>query len=51
MLGWSGIAAVVAVNGVIFAYVRMAWNEDRDEAIAAAKEGKPLPPKKEYRID
>jgi hypothetical protein len=30
MLGWSGIAAVVAVNGVIASYVVMAWNE-KDE--------------------
>ena len=25
---WSGFAAVVAVNLVIFSYVRMAWNEE-----------------------
>ena len=31
MLGWCGIAAVVAANIVIFAYVWMAWNEDNDE--------------------
>ncbi len=28
-LGWCGIAAVLAVNIVIFTYVRMAWNEDK----------------------
>lgn len=28
--GWCGIAAVVAANIVIYAYVRMAWYEDRD---------------------
>lgn len=28
MLGWCGIAAVIAANGVIAAYVMMAWNED-----------------------
>lgn len=27
-LGWSGIAAVFAVNMVIVSYVIMAWNED-----------------------
>jgi len=43
MLGWSGIAAVVAANLVIFAYVRMAWYEKdpegdlRDEARRKAK--------------
>lgn len=51
MLGWSGIAAVIAVNGVIFSYVRMAWNEDRDEAIEAIKSGRAVPPKREYRTD
>ncbi len=28
MLGWCGIAAVIAANGVIVSYVMMAWNED-----------------------
>lgn len=31
MLGWCGMAAVLAANLVIAAYVRMAWMEDRDE--------------------
>ena len=31
MLGWCGIAAVVAANIVIYAYVRMAWYEDINE--------------------
>ena len=30
-LKWSGMAAVVAANTVIAAYVRMAWQEDRDQ--------------------
>lgn len=51
MLGWSGIAAVVAVNCVIFSYVRMAWNEDLDEAKEAKNSGGIIPPKKEYRTD
>ena len=34
MLGWCGIAAVIAANIVIYAYVRMAWYEDKDIAIA-----------------
>jgi len=51
MLGWSGIAAVIAVNGVIFSYVRMAWSEDRDEEQEARKSGHSIPPKKEYRTD
>jgi hypothetical protein len=32
MLGWSGVAAVVATNCVIASYVIMAWNEDKVEA-------------------
>lgn len=32
MLGWSGIAAVIAVNCVIASYVLMAWNEKDDES-------------------
>ena len=32
MLGWCGIAAVIAANIVIYAYVRMAWYEDKDAA-------------------
>ena len=32
MLGWCGIAAVIAANIVIYAYVRMAWYEDKDVA-------------------
>ena len=51
MLGWSGIAAVIAVNCVIFSYVRMAWNEDSNEEKEARKLGKTMPPKKEYRTD
>ena len=31
MLGWCGIAAVVAANIVIVAYVLMAWEEDRQD--------------------
>ena len=31
MLGWSGLAAVLAANLVIFAYVKMAFNEDKDD--------------------
>jgi hypothetical protein len=31
MLGWSGVAAVVATNCVIASYVIMAWNEDKVE--------------------
>jgi hypothetical protein len=31
MLGWCGIAAVIAANIVIYAYVRMAWYEDRED--------------------
>jgi hypothetical protein len=31
MLGWCGIAAVIVANLVIASYVRMAWNEDRDD--------------------
>ena len=34
-LGWSGIAAVVAANIVIAAYVKMAWDEDKEEVEAA----------------
>lgn len=34
MLGWSGIAAVIAVNCVIVSYVTMAWNEKDDESSA-----------------
>lgn len=30
-LAYSGLAAVVAVNVVIYAYVAMAWNENKDE--------------------
>lgn len=37
MLGWCGIAAVIAANIVIAAYVRMAWNEDRDETVRKDK--------------
>lgn len=29
MLGWCGVAAVVAANMVIVSYVIMAWNEDK----------------------
>lgn len=29
-LGWCGIAAVIAANIVIGAYVHMAWHEDDD---------------------
>jgi len=29
MLGWCGIAAVIAANLVIASYVHMAWNEDK----------------------
>ena len=50
MLGWSGIAAVISVNGVIAHYVRMAWNEDKDE-LAASKVNGTQQIKKEYRID
>lgn len=28
MLGWSGILAVIATNCVIFAYIKMAFDED-----------------------
>lgn len=38
MLVWSGFAAVVAANVVIFLYVRMAWNE-REEDIRIPPEG------------
>lgn len=31
MLGWCGIAAVVAANVVIAAYVMMAWEEDKED--------------------
>jgi VMA21-like domain len=31
MLGWCGIAAVVAANIVVIQYVVMAWNEDKEE--------------------
>lgn len=37
MLGWSGIAAVVATNCVIAAYVVMAWNEDDNEEMSPSK--------------
>lgn len=30
MLGWCGIAAVIAANIVIAMYVHMAWYEDKD---------------------
>lgn len=30
-LAWSGLAAVVAVNIVIYSYVMMAWRENSDE--------------------
>eukprot|EP01038_Epipyxis_sp_PR26KG_P004959 gene4959-6934_t len=32
MLGWCGIAAVIATNCVIASYVIMAWNEPDDGA-------------------
>ena len=31
MLGWCGIAAVIAANLVIAAYVMMAWAEDKQD--------------------
>lgn len=31
MLGWCGIAAVIAANLVIAAYVLMAWAEDKQD--------------------
>jgi VMA21-like domain len=31
MLGWCGIAAVIAANLVIASYVMMAWAEDKQE--------------------
>jgi len=36
-LKWSGMAAVVAANTVIAAYVRMAWQEDRDHNNSAKR--------------
>ena len=38
MLGWCGIAAVIAANIVIYAYVRMAWYEDKDVAGAGTND-------------
>ncbi len=40
MLGWCGIAAVIAVNGVIVSYVIMAWNEDIPRGNIPIKGGK-----------
>jgi hypothetical protein len=31
MLGWCGIAAVIAANLVIASYVMMAWAEDKQD--------------------
>ena len=31
MLGWCGIAAVIAANLVIASYVMMAWDEDKQD--------------------
>lgn len=33
MLGWCGIAAVVAANIVIVLYVLMAWEEDKEDIL------------------
>lgn len=33
LLGWCGIAAVIATNLVLLSYVVMAWNEKREPAI------------------
>ena len=33
LLGWCGIAAVIATNVVLMSYVVMAWNEKREPAI------------------
>jgi hypothetical protein len=33
LLGWCGIAAVIATNVVLMSYVVMAWNEKRESAI------------------
>lgn len=33
LLGWCGIAAVIATNVVLTSYVVMAWNEKREPAI------------------
>ena len=35
MLGWCGIAAVIAANLVIVSYVIMAWNEDKPPSTTA----------------
>jgi hypothetical protein len=43
MLGWSGIAAVIAVNVVIAAYVVMAWNEDKDDRAEQAQTRAQIP--------
>jgi hypothetical protein len=43
MLGWSGIAAVLACNLVMAAYVVMAWNE--------VDEGEELKPKYPQKVD
>jgi hypothetical protein len=40
MIGWSGVAAVVAVNMVIYMYVRMAWLEPNEEIDEDKKDNK-----------
>ena len=40
MLGWCGIAAVIAANIVIYAYVRMAWYEDKEDSSISIKNNK-----------
>ena len=39
MLGWCGIAAVIAANLVIAAYVLMAWAEDKQDFAQKRAEG------------
>jgi hypothetical protein len=39
MLGWCGIAAVIAANLVIASYVLMAWSEDKAEFAQKRAEG------------
>ena len=50
MIGWCGIAAVVAANIVIASYVVMAWNEPDPEADKERARRAALPAKA-YRVD
>lgn len=50
MIGWCGIAAVVAANMVIVSYVVMAWNEKDPEGDKELEKRAAVPPKA-YRVD